>query len=69
MKAGMFNIAAQQVYLVRPGKTEWSVGGQHTGVTKIPLTRNGREAPRLLAPVLSKENFSLVLTSPLRRAR
>src|SRR5262245_57915286 len=59
----------QKVYLVRHGETEWSLSGQHTGVTDIPLTENGRNLARLLAPVLSKETFALVLMSPLERAR
>jgi probable phosphoglycerate mutase len=59
----------QQVYLVRHGETEWSLSGQHTGITDIPLTENGREVAKLLEPVLAKETFALVLTSPLERAR
>src|SRR5215831_3819171 len=59
----------QKVYLVRHGETEWSLSGQHTGVTDIPLTDNGRAAARLLRPVLAEESFALVLTSPLHRAR
>ena len=55
----------QQVYLIRHGETEWSLSGQHTGVTDIPLTENGRKVAKLLEPVLAKENFALVLTSPL----
>ncbi len=59
----------QDVYLIRHGETEWSLSGQHTGTTDIPLTENGRKVARLLAPLLAKENFALVLTSPLERAR
>jgi broad specificity phosphatase PhoE len=61
--------SAQKVYVVRHGETEWSLSGQHTGVTDIPLTENGRAVARRLRPVLAEPSFQLVLTSPLRRAR
>ena len=59
----------QSVYLLRHGETQWSLNGQHTGVTDIALTENGRKAARLLKPILANATFSLVLTSPLQRAR
>ena len=59
----------QQIYVIRHGETEWSLSGQHTGVTDIPLTENGRNLAKLLHPVLAKESFTLVLTSPLQRAK
>ena len=59
----------RRVFLVRHGETEWSLSGQHTGSTDIPLTERGRTAARLLAPLLSTVTFDLVLTSPLGRAR
>jgi len=59
----------QQVYLIRHGETEWSLSGQHTGITDIPLTENGRNVAKQLEPILAKENFTMILTSPLERAR
>lgn len=57
------------VVLVRHGETEWSLSGRHTGRTDLPLTEQGRERARELAPHLSGHRFALVLCSPLRRAR
>lgn len=54
----------QRVYLVRHGETEWSRSGKHTSVTDIPLTEIGKAAARLLQPLLEKESFAFVLTSP-----
>ena len=59
----------RHVYLLRHGETEWSRSGKHTSVTDVPLTENGRAAAQRLQPVLLKEHFAIVLTSPLQRAR
>lgn len=58
-----------ELVLVRHGQTEWSLSGQHTGTTDIPLTATGEKEARALAAPLSRWDFALVLTSPLIRAR
>jgi broad specificity phosphatase PhoE len=58
-----------EVVLIRHGETAWSLSGQHTGSTDIPLTERGEAAALGLAPVLAASPFSLVLSSPLQRAR
>jgi probable phosphoglycerate mutase len=55
--------------LVRHAETAWTLTGQHTGRTDLPLTDQGREAARALAPSLGEFRFALVLVSPSLRAR
>ena len=57
------------VVLVRHGETEWSLSGQHTGNTDLPLTGDGRARASELAGVLGAASFDRVLCSPLARAR
>ena len=56
------------VYLARHGETAWTVTGQHTGLTDLPLTERGEDNARRLGEVLRRLTFAKVFTSPLRRA-
>jgi broad specificity phosphatase PhoE len=62
------NRYGQEVYLVRHGETEWSLSGQHTGSTDIPLTENGREVARRLGDSLRELHFAAVWSSPMSRS-
>lgn len=57
------------IYLVRHGETAWSLSGQHTGRTEVPLTPQGEAMARGLAAQLQGIAFAQVLTSPRLRAR
>ena len=56
------------LYLARHGETAWSLSGQHTGLTDLPLTENGERNARRLGERLKGLTFAKVLTSPLKRA-
>ena len=56
------------VYLARHGETAWSLTGQHTGLTDLPLTERGERNARSLGERLKGLTFSMVATSPLKRA-
>jgi broad specificity phosphatase PhoE len=56
------------IYLARHGETAWSVTGQHTGLTDLPLTKHGESEARQLGKRLAGLAFAKVLTSPLLRA-
>jgi broad specificity phosphatase PhoE len=57
------------VYLARHGETAWSLSGQHTGRTDLPLTERGERQARALGERLRGTSFVKVFTSPSQRAR
>jgi len=56
------------LYVARHGETAWSLSGQHTGLTDLPLTSNGERNARRLGERLKGMSFAKVFTSPLQRA-
>jgi probable phosphoglycerate mutase len=56
------------VYLARHGETAWTLSGQHTGLTDLPLTERGERNARRLKERLGGLSFAKVFTSPLQRA-
>lgn len=59
---------APRVFLARHGETAWTITGQHTGLTDLPLTAGGEHNARQLGDRLRGSAFAKVFTSPLRRA-
>jgi probable phosphoglycerate mutase len=57
-----------EIWLVRHGETAWSVSGQHTSRTDLPLTAEGEHKARDLGTILAGRAFRLTLASPMKRA-
>jgi probable phosphoglycerate mutase len=62
-------VSVPQFYFIRHGETSWSLSGQHTGRTDIPLTAHGEDQAREPAPSLQHIRFAYVFTSLGQRAR
>ena len=56
------------VYLARHGETAWSLSGQYTGLTDLPLTERGERNAQRLGERLKELTFEKVFSSPLQRA-
>ncbi len=57
-----------RIYVIRHGQTEWSLSGQHTGRTDIPLTPRGEQEAQELGTALRAIQFTHTFTSPRQRA-
>ncbi len=57
-----------EIYLARHGETAWTITGQHTGTTDLPLTPRGENNARRLGKLIAGEPFARVFSSPLVRA-
>jgi probable phosphoglycerate mutase len=55
------------IYLARHGETAWTISGQHTGRTDLPLTARGERNANRLGQRLKGLTLTAVLTSPLKR--
>lgn len=64
----MTNRIRHEMWLFRHGETAWSLTGQHTGRTDMPLTEVGKQRAEALGRYLAGRRFDLVLCSPLARA-
>ncbi len=60
--------AAGQIWVVRHGETAWSLSGQHTGRTNLPLTAHGEAQARAVGESIKSRSFARVWSSPLERA-
>jgi len=56
------------LYVIRHGQTAWSLSGQHTSRTDLPLLPSGVEEARKLAGRLGHLAFTRVYSSPRLRA-
>ena len=63
------NQVLQIVYLARHGETHWTISGQYTGLTDLPLTERGERNASRLKERLRGLSFAKVFTSPLQRAK
>ena len=58
-----------EIVVLRHGQTEWSLSGQHTSVTDLPLLPEGEEQARRLRGEFGDRRFAAVWVSPRLRAQ
>src|SRR5579871_6544159 len=56
------------LWLIRHGETAWSLSGQHTSITDLPLTDAGERRAEAVGKLLMGKKFAAVLSSPMKRA-
>jgi len=61
-------LTGPRLWVVRHGETAWSACGRHTSRSDLPLTELGEDEALALKPLLSEQQFPLVLSSPMQRA-
>jgi broad specificity phosphatase PhoE len=59
---------ASSLWLMRHGETAWSLSGQHTSSTDLPLTEEGERRAAAIGKLLAGKKFAAVYTSPMKRA-
>ncbi|MUK88173.1 histidine phosphatase family protein [Ornithinibacillus sp. L9] len=57
------------ICLVRHGETDWNAEGRVQGKTDIPLNQKGREQAELCGESLNPNDYDVLVTSPLQRAK
>jgi probable phosphoglycerate mutase len=60
-----------ELIIIRHGETAWTISGQHTGATELPLTEHGRQEAAAIAPLVAgllEGREPLVISSPRQRA-
>jgi broad specificity phosphatase PhoE len=60
---------ATSLWLMRHGETAWSLSGQHTSSTDLPLTGEGERRAEAVGKMLAGKKFAAVYSSPMKRAR
>lgn len=55
--------------LLRHGQTDWNIDLRLQGSTDIPLNDTGRAQARLAAATLQREDWDVIIASPLSRAK
>jgi broad specificity phosphatase PhoE len=60
---------ASALWLIRHGETAWSLSGQHTSSTDLPLTAEGERKAAAVGKALAGKQFAAVYVSPMTRAK